>query len=328
NDITSQTSIPFRLRSQLVQSIAMINLLIDRWYEPPMFEKLHGSTFVQQILSCVAQFGGIQALDLWVILCEKGPFKDISKDEFQGLLKSLGRENFITQASDSTLVLDVKGENVVGHYSFYAVFQTPEEYQLISSGKTLGTLPINFPVLEDSFLIFAGERWKVLKVDDDKKTIELTPAPGGNVPVFGGAGIDIHDRIREEMFDIYNQNNAPEYLNQKGKELLSERREWFRKYKLDENLVIPDGQDSLIFIWKGSVIKHTISLLLTVLDHDVMREGLALRVKETQPEEVKESFKQVAKMDVSDVELADKVKNKKTEKYDYLLTPSLLNKDY
>jgi ATP-dependent Lhr-like helicase len=33
------------------------------------------------------------------------------------------------------------GEKIVNHYSFYTVFQTPEEYRLVTdSGQSLGTL--------------------------------------------------------------------------------------------------------------------------------------------------------------------------------------------
>jgi hypothetical protein len=40
----------------------------------------------------------------------------------------------IEQASDGLLLLGSMGETLTSHYSFYAVFQTSEEYRLIADG--------------------------------------------------------------------------------------------------------------------------------------------------------------------------------------------------
>ena len=48
----------------------------------------------------------------------------------------------IEQSPDGILLLGRIGERVVEHYGFYAVFQTAEEYRIVSNGKTLGTLPV------------------------------------------------------------------------------------------------------------------------------------------------------------------------------------------
>ena len=55
----------------------------------------------------------------------------------------MGKVELITQLSSGELVLGVLGERIVGHYSFYAVFKTPEEYRVLIGNKSLGTLPID-----------------------------------------------------------------------------------------------------------------------------------------------------------------------------------------
>ena len=90
------------------------------------------------------------------------------------------------QSNDGLLLHGQLGERIVNHYSFYAAFTTPEEYRLVSGDRTLGTIPIDRPIVEGSFLIFGGRRWYVMEVDAVKKVIVLEPAKGGKAPIFGG----------------------------------------------------------------------------------------------------------------------------------------------
>jgi ATP-dependent Lhr-like helicase len=57
----------------LLTTIAMVRLLADGWYEPIRSNRLHASTLVQQILSTISQYGGVNAAKLWNVLCAKGP---------------------------------------------------------------------------------------------------------------------------------------------------------------------------------------------------------------------------------------------------------------
>jgi len=80
------------LRSDLVQSIAMVRLLIDKWNEPPSKNGLHLSTLVQQILSSIAQYGGISAIQLWQLLCgDQGPFSPVDRQMLVELLRVMGQ---------------------------------------------------------------------------------------------------------------------------------------------------------------------------------------------------------------------------------------------
>ena len=122
----------------------MIDLLLEGWCEPPRPEALHLSTLVHQILSVIAERGGASAGRLYRVLCQEGPFKRVDTPTFMDVLRALGQldTGLIEQSDDGMLLLGRVGEKLVEHYSFYAVFQTPEEYRLISGGKELGTLPI------------------------------------------------------------------------------------------------------------------------------------------------------------------------------------------
>ena len=172
SEIDSKSSIGDQLRVELVQTIAMVNLLRARWCEPSRTGHLHLSTLVQQLLSLIAQFGGLTAKRAWSILSE---VFGADQSMFVQVLRSLGARQIIRQEPDGTLLLDEPGERIVNHYSFYTAFATTEEYRMITAGRTLGTLPIDRPLEENSALIFAGRTWRVVAVDEKRKVVESLP---------------------------------------------------------------------------------------------------------------------------------------------------------
>ena len=125
------------LRAQLVQSIAVIRLLAAGWYKPPLVGDLHLSTLVQQLLSMIAQYGGTSPRSAWRVLCDCGPFAEVSQAMFAQFLRSLGDAGLITQMTDGTLLLAEKGERVVNHYQFYAAFAAAEEFRIVAANRTL-----------------------------------------------------------------------------------------------------------------------------------------------------------------------------------------------
>ena len=96
-----------RLHLDLIRSTAMIELLIQRWCEPPSPQALHLSTLTHQILSVIAEHGGVRANRLYNTLCGSGPFRQVDHSLFARVLRHLGRADvaLIEQASDGVLLL-------------------------------------------------------------------------------------------------------------------------------------------------------------------------------------------------------------------------------
>jgi ATP-dependent Lhr-like helicase len=113
------------LRVDLVETIAMIDLLLAGWCEPPNLRGLHLSTLVQQVLSLIAQHGAVRADQAWRALCASGPFSAVDNSLFARFLRSLGRHDLIQQDRSGEVVLAAAGERIVNHHSFYAAFTTP-----------------------------------------------------------------------------------------------------------------------------------------------------------------------------------------------------------
>jgi ATP-dependent Lhr-like helicase len=324
-EIDEDTLLEDRLRFELVQTMAMVDLLLARWCEPPDRSRLHLSTLVQQILSLIAQHGGVTAKSAWSVLSE---VFSVDRDTFVAVLRSLGKREILRQDADGTLLLDEGGERLVNHHSFYAAFASPEEFRLVNGSKTLGTLPIDRPLAENSFLIFGGRRWRVLGVDGRRKVIEVCPAAGGRVPKFSGDGGDIHDRVRQEMRAVYCDNNVPKYLDATARSLLGEARLQFSKCNLETRQIVDCGAESVVFTWMGDRITDTVRLMLARMDLISQTDGPCIHVC-ARALDTRNALEKIASDSLPDpLALAAEVKNKWSEKYDWALDPELLNAEY
>ena len=241
----------------------------------------------------------------------------------------MGEHKLIAQSNDGLLLHGSIGEKIVNHYSFYTAFMTQEEYRLVSGNRTLGTLPIDRPVSEGSLIIFGGRRWSVISVDSQKKVIELVPAGGGKAPVFGGQAGTIHDRIRQEMFAVYTEEQLPIFLDKQAIELLGEARSNFKRLELASNAIIRHGKNSLIFCWMGDVAMDTITVLLHGHKQKASNDGIAVTALDVTPADLEEKIRSILGSGIVDgTELARIVSNKAREKYDQYLSESLLCQDY
>jgi ATP-dependent Lhr-like helicase len=241
--LDARSDVADRLRLALMRTIATIELLLENWCEPPISGALHLSTLVHQILSVIAERGGAHAASLYRTLCERGGFRNVDRQTFVAVLRRLGATDvgFIEQAADGLLLLGAKGEKLVEHYGFYAVFMTPEEHRLVCDGRDLGSLPIDNPVAPGSLLIFSGRRWEVVEVRSAERVILVKAATGGKPPQFGGEPGTIHDHVIVRMFALYESDKVPVYLDAGAVELLKEARGHFRALEVAKRAIIRTG---------------------------------------------------------------------------------------
>lgn len=327
--IDKNTALADQLRLSLFQTAAMVNLLIRKWYEPPSDKALHLSTLVQQVLSLLVQHGGAKAKEIYTALCASGPFCEVSDVIFAELLRSLAREDLITQSHDSILGLGLNGERLVNHYDFYTAFKTPEEYRISDGSRDLGTLPLDQPVIPKQYLIFAGKRWEVREVDDAKKLITVSRAETGRVPTFGGSAGRIHGEVRKEMLRLYKSAETPAFLDQKAVTLLREGRENFHRFGLHEQRTVQDGSNTLLFLWTGDLVVNTIATWLSLnnIQTSVSSGVITLyNITSTRANEVLDLFCKEPSIDA--LTLARVVPNKIQEKHDHYLSEDLLNLEF
>ena len=138
--VDPRTSLPDQLRAGLVQSIAMLDLLLEGWCEPPDQGALHLSTLIQQVMSAIAQHGGVTAEAAYRALCGRGgPFTSITQAQFAALLRGLGENDALVQADDGTLLLGQAGERTAPLQLLRGLHE-PRRVPAFMSGRPLGTV--------------------------------------------------------------------------------------------------------------------------------------------------------------------------------------------
>ncbi|MCB9779433.1 MAG: DEAD/DEAH box helicase [Alphaproteobacteria bacterium] len=330
-EITERSAPADRLRPELVQAVAMVRLMVrDRFCEAPRTGALHLSTMVQQLLSLIAQHGGVRAAAAFRALCVEGPFEAVDQADFMLFLRGLGAAELIEQDSTGLLLHGRVGERVVNHYSFYAAFRSPEEYRLVCRGRTLGSLPIDSPLYEGAYVVFGGRRWKVESVDQERRVIHLLPSSAGRPPKFGGgSGALVDDEVRREMLRVLTDGSVNRFVDPTGLDLLEEARAEFSQLGLTGNDILRDGSDATIICWVGDRALDTMAVQLKAEGIDAARHGIAVWVAKTSPEDLTAVARTLAARGPADaVELARGVENKAVEKYDEFVPHELLCRDY
>ena len=321
-----------RLHLRLVRSIAMVELLIEKWCEPPAPQALHLSTLTHQILSVIAEHGGARAQQLFVTLCVRGPFRRVDAGLFARLLRRLGEKEvaLVEQAPDGVLLLGSRGERIVEHYSFYAVFQTPEEFRITHNGKTLGTLPVSMVLAPNMTIVFSGRRWRIKAIHDKEKEIEVVADRTGRPPSFGGSGGLIHDKVVEKMRAVLGGTHVPMYLDRNCVRMLDDARHQYRRLRLHARRICETGERSrLVATWAGTVKTSTLALVLRAKGYrTTVHDGFIDLDHEDNVEPVEAALRQIAGSTPVDAEsVLSGEQNLIVEKYDRFLDDKLLREE-
>ena len=312
------------LRCGVVQTTAMVRLMLDRWLEATDDPGFNYSTLIQQIMSVIAQHGGAAAADLHRALCGPGPFRLVDQRRFARLLRAMASHDLLVQTSDGLLLLGAAGERQVNHHHFYTAFQTATEWRVITAGRTLGTIPIYQPLREGMLLIFAGKRWKVVGADRSARIVELQRSGDGTPHFLGGDSVGVSDRVREEMANVYRSSDTPTWLDGSAQRLLAEGRAAYRRLGLDRTMVVPLPSGILLFPWIGDRALHTAAIALLGRGVKAYVEGPSIRVSRTGVRELTAKILElVYESPPHAAELAEAVKNREVDKWDWVLDEAL-----
>lgn len=313
-----------RAEMPLVQSIAVLALMLEGFIEPPSAHRLHLSTLVQQVLSMIAYRGDVSAAAAYRVLCRQGPWRHITKSFFTRFLRTMGDADLIQQLNNGELIVGLAGERLVSHYEFYTSFRTPEEYRLLFNSRTIGTLPAVVPYSPGHLLIFAGRRWLVKAIDSQTNTIELKPARQGKIPKFDGEAAPVDATIRRKMRDILTGTDQPAFCDLRSLDALTHARQYCRDMDLQSSPLIASANSTYWFVWDSDAVVNTLTLLLNGMGLRAGAIGSVILVeKASDPKSVLDGvFVELQQAESDD--LQNLVQARPLGKFDSALSPGLL----
>lgn len=318
----------YDLRCNLVQNIAIIELMREHKYETSAINRYHFSTLIQQILAVIAQFGGFYPKDGWMLLCQNGAFKNVTPEIFLKLLRSLGENKVISQLNTGQIVVGKFGEKILKSPDFYVAFVSPIDLTVIdkANAKRIGMIQ-HIPEI-GNVIILSGQRWLVESFDEATSKIYVSYIKSGGAARFAGESIDIDRIIVEKMREIYLSDTIYPYLDDrtKTKEHLNQSRLFFHHHNLGETAFLQYGNETYFFNWAGTKANRTLALLAQYCLNKLC-DSDSFYVSNLTKENI-ESLRQANKPDI--VELASMLPRdrKMFQKYDYLLSDELLNIEY
>lgn len=330
--LDAKSDLGTRLRLDTVQTTAAVSLLLENWFEPPEVRGAHYSTLVQQLLSSIAQYGGLQAAEAFRLLCSaSAPFDGVSKEDFAELLRTLGKEEVLTQDHSGLLLHGPVGDKIVNHYTFYAAFASDDEFRIVSSGETLGTLPVSQLLIPGQRVLFGGRTWLVETIDEAHKTIYVVPGKGGAPPLFNGSGGRVHTRVRQRMRELYAGSEPVPFLDTTGQRFLDEGRTAFRVLALSDRVLLGQGTHCILLTWLGDSANEAIVCLLAARGLQASAGRLGVEIQRTGKDlsEIESVLADIGAQPAPPIDdLLAKANNLARQKWDTLLSPHLLHETY
>jgi ATP-dependent Lhr-like helicase len=251
------------LPRELLQTVAVCELMLEGWVEPPSSGGIDLSTLAHQIISTIAERGAVTAEELYVRLCREGPFRTVAPDLFARLLRALGSTDIVEQGSDGRLILGLFGENLRARRDFYAAFASRTEYAVLAGDRMLGTLPLATLPKPGDHIVFAARRWQVKDVDAERQEVHVDPAKRRKRPSFVSGGGAVHHRVVERMRAILADDRPIPYLDGVAGSTLESARSHARTHRLAERRWIPVSRKTTVWLtWAGTVETATYEALL------------------------------------------------------------------
>lgn len=259
----SRDDLKFHLRANLVQNIAVVELMRQRRFAPPLPDEAFLSTAVQQTLSLLAQYGSFRPDEAFGLLCSRGAFGVLSREQFDLLLHTLGASGMVSTTSSGLVVIGREGERLVGRRDFYSAFTTPRDYTVVdaTTQRTLGS--VQYKPYYGEIFILAGARWIVDAVEERSATVRVSPTHSKGKMMFEGTGPDISADVTLMMRQVLAASDEYPYLDPSTDTAaqLGAARRWYAEAGLASTSFVEAGRDDHFLSWAGMRANRTLALL-------------------------------------------------------------------
>lgn len=310
----------------LLRSVALTRLMQQKWLEPAETQRMHLSTLVYQVFSHLKQTGGMSAANLHESLAVRGPFRSVSETDFALLLRTLAAKQLVEQIPTGEIILTPAAERITSAHDFYAAFKSTEMFTVRHDKSEIGELPLDALPPAGQLVILAGKRWLVEEIDAATKTVWVSPAKGGKIPVFLGNGGDLHTRIVQEMKSVLLGSDEPAYLDNAARELLRTARHVAKTVGLDTSDVLAGPGGVRWFPWVGTRCLRTLAIMAELNGVNCETDRLSLWLPVSGVNEFQDFAKRLTNSRITPQQLGSRVTPRAIEKFDEYLPDELLTK--
>lgn len=207
-DRVSAGTIISRHSDDTLEALAITRQALAGDVEPAAIH--HGSLDVvaNQTAGLVMDFGEIPARRAFDIITRAYPFSELSEADFKAVVKEL-TGNRIIWLDEEADQLEKRRATWQYFYGNLSMIPDEETYTVsdLAGGGQVGTLDerfvVNFAEPGATF-IQRGELWRIVDVDEEESTVEVSPVedPGGEIPSWVGEEIPVPFDVAQEVGEI------------------------------------------------------------------------------------------------------------------------------
>jgi ATP-dependent Lhr-like helicase len=254
-----------RLRLNTARALATLDLLEERFIEPPSADGTMLSVLFQQILSRVKQGNGATFAELHRLVRACAVFDRVTSDTLRNLLGhlSIGDSRFLERAPDGAYILSERGEKLVYSPEFYAAFRTSATWEIISGGRRVGFVSLANPLEVGDTICLDGKSWQVTGFNFRQNKVSVVQGTGGRVPFFDPTGLsEVHERVAQAMRNTLSGEGAAQDLDAVAAHHLHDGRQAYARYQLSHRKLIEEADDCYLFSWLGTRFNKLLAKLL------------------------------------------------------------------
>lgn len=249
----------------LLQSLAVMELVLEKWVEPAADYPFPIDIAFHQILSICQETNGMIKGELANRIKLNHVLHTLINEDVQILIEHMIERDYLEVIQGrNELIVGIEGERILRNKEFYSVFLTAEEYEVLNGIRRIGKLDKSPFITVGDNLILAGKLWTITSVDADLSKVYVTSASNGKPPHYAGSGGKIHKVIGEKMWAICCSQQHIPYVNDEASNTLSNMRVKYLQYGFDlESRPVWVGRDEIILeTFTGTTITRTLCWLL------------------------------------------------------------------
>lgn len=307
----------------LLQSLAIMELVLEKWIEPATDFILPYDIAIQQIISICAQGNGINGNELCRKILANPAFHNLEEEKVVLLVKHLIKIDILELLETSEVVVGIEGEKLLRSKDFYAIFMSPEEYQVFHGSKAIGQIHKTPFVGENDQIILAGQIWTIISLDDKLNKCYVVPGKQGKAASYFGGGGHFHEKIGEKIMELLCNDAEFEYIDDEASLLLNDRRKVYHVNRLTKKnrAIFNDRNEYIMETFASTEVATTIYWMMKYLGVTVKGRDYYGRIKFTYDKKIHGLLKQIEDFSLTERELLkliSEIDPFKTKYSDYL----------
>lgn len=271
--VTKKSGAPFYdlIPFDLLKFIAIIELFLKNWQEPPSKNQKAYNVLYHQIMSSLVELSGVSAPLLVKRLIQSKVFNEITIEDYFILLKYLVEQDHIQQLADGSLILGLKGEKIVQSESFYAMFETETEWEAFFETQNLGMiLPPRNVAIGDTLLL-AGKMWRIKDILPKSLKIYVEPAPDTNNVMFVKRPYkNTHTKVMQKVYELLTNSYQPPYLSPEGQIALNESRRIANNINFSPHILKSTAGQHVLTPWLGTKTVQALEVIIKVSGYTIV----------------------------------------------------------